>query len=398
VARAARQGNWLILRGGLVPSPAVTGGRLHWGIIGAIATAALLAPASADAITYAPVDQPGPPLSVPQDKLDASLLCTGSVAGATRAPVLLVPGTGGDPQQNFEWSWEPSLNKLGIPWCTVTLPDHTQGDIQIAGEYVVNAIRTMYTRAGRRISIIGHSQGGMLPRWPLRFWPDTRAMVDDDIGLAASNHGTTGAQLVCSSSCSPADWQQSDTSQFIGALNSYQETFPGISYTEIYTHTDFIVTPNSDDSGSSSLHGGGGEIENVAIQDVCPLDLSDHLAIGTQDNTAYALAIDALSHPGPAVPSNVPMSVCTDPLMPGINKATYLTDLASASLAFAQNVASAPQVDAEPPLKCYVTASCPPAGAVAAATRTKRARCKKRKRRGHAAEARKRGCKKKRKR
>jgi triacylglycerol esterase/lipase EstA (alpha/beta hydrolase family) len=221
--------------------------------------------------------------------------------------------------------------------------------------------------------------------------------VDDDIGFAASNHGTTTAALPCSFGCSPADWQQSNTSQFIKALNSYQETFPGISYTEVYTHTDEIVQPNSNDSGSSSVHGGGGEITNVAIQQICPLDLSEHLALGTQDNTAYALAIDALSHSGPANPAAIPSSVCTDPLMPGINKATYPVDLANSALGFAQNVASAPQVKSEPPLKCYVTASCKSGAGKNAGTKKK---CKKHKRRrGHKAESSKRHhCKKKHKR
>jgi triacylglycerol esterase/lipase EstA (alpha/beta hydrolase family) len=367
-------------------------------LVGAVAllVAAFLATASAQAVTYAPVDQPGPALTVPQADLDASLSCTGSVTGATRAPVLLVPGTGGDPAQNYAWSWEPALNKLGIPWCDVTLPDHTQGDIQIAGEYIVNAIRTMYARAGRKISIIGHSQGGMLPRWAFRFWPDARGMVDDDIGFAASNHGTSGASFACFNGCSPADWQQSDTANFIAALNSYQETFPGISYTEVYTHTDEIVTPNSDDTGSSSVHGGGGEITNVAIQEVCPADISEHLALGTQDNTAYALAIDALSHSGPAVPSNVPMSVCTDPLMPGINKTTYPTDVLTAAIGFGQNEAGAPQVDSEPPLKCYVTASCTQSRL---AVKGKARKCKKHKRKHRSAEASKRRhCKHKKKR
>jgi hypothetical protein len=351
--------------------------------------AALLFAPSAAAVTYAPVDQPGPALSVPQSDLDNSLQCTDNLASAGKTPVLLVPGTGGDPPQNFGWSWEPSLDKLGIPWCTVTLPFHTQGDIQVAGEYVVNAIRTMYARAGRKISIIGHSQGGMLPRWALRFWPDTRTMVDDDIGVAASNHGSSGAQFVCQLGCSPADWQQSDQSQFTAALNSYQESFPGISYTEIYTHFDEIVTPNTDQTGSSSIHGGGGEITNVAIQEICPLDVSEHLAVGTQDNTAYALAVDALSHPGPAVPANVPQSVCTDPLMPGINKVTYAADALAAAAAFAQNEATAPQVQSEPPLKCYVTASC---GATAVKAKAK---CRSRKkRRHHAAASKRRHCKK----
>ena len=354
-----------------------------------------LATGSAQAITYAPVDQPGPALSVPQSALDASLLCTGSVTGASRAPVLLVPGTGGDPAQNYSWSWEPALNKLGIPWCDITLPDHTQGDIQVAAEYVVNAVRTMYARAGRRISIIGHSQGGMLPRWVFRFWPDTRGMVDDDIGFAASNHGTSGAKFACMPGCSPAAQQQSDTSQFIAALNSYQETFPGISYTEVFTHFDEIVTPNSDDTGSSSVHGGGGEIMNVAIQEVCPADFSDHLALGTQDNTAYALAIDALSHPGPAIPSNVPMSVCMDPLMPGINKTTYPADVASAAIGFAENEADAPSTTSEPPLKCYVTASC---SQPQAAVKGKARKCKKGKRHRAAEAGKHRRCKHKKKR
>ena len=371
-------------------------GRIRIGVLGGVAAvasaAALALPASAAAITYAPVNQPGPALSVPQSALDASLLCTGDVAGASRAPVLLVPGTGSNPPHNFGWNWEPALNQLGIPWCAVTLPKNALGDVQEAGEYVVNAIRTMYARAGRKIAIIGHSQGGMLPRWALRFWPDTRAMVDDDIGFAASNHGTTGSQFVCNLPCPEAFWQQSDTAQFIKALNSYQETFPGISYTEVYSHTDEIVTPNSDDNGSSSLHGGGGEIENEAVQEICPTDLNEHNALGTVDNVAYALAIDALDHAGPANPSRISQSVCTQPFMPGVNPATGLTDAASTAADLLANIATYPGVTAEPPLKCYVTASCPASGVAA-----KKAKCRKKGRR-HAVAGKKRRCKKRHKR
>jgi len=78
--------------------------------------------------------------------------------------VLLVQGTGATAKDNWSWTYEPALNKLSIPWCQIDLPDHATGDIQINGEYVVYAIRTMYARAGRRIAIIGHSQGGMVPR------------------------------------------------------------------------------------------------------------------------------------------------------------------------------------------------------------------------------------------
>ena len=90
-------------------------------------------------------------------ELNASLTCTGNLAAPGPGPVLLVPGTGSNPPHNFGWNWEPALDKLGIPWCAVTLPDNALDDIQVAGEYVVNGIRTMYAAAGRRIAVMGHT-------------------------------------------------------------------------------------------------------------------------------------------------------------------------------------------------------------------------------------------------
>jgi pimeloyl-ACP methyl ester carboxylesterase len=334
---------------------------------------AVLCPATAGAVSYAPVDRPGPALSVPQGVLDASLECSAGVDHATRAPVLLLEGTGSSAHDNWSWTYEPAFNMIGVPWCALESPDHANGDVQVNGEYVVNAIRTMYARAGRKIAIVGHSQGGMVPRWALRFWPDTRSMVDDVIGFAPSNHGTTLAAAACSSSCSAANWQQRNDSKFIQALNSFQETFPGISYTSVYTHTDEIVQPNNDSNGSSSLHGGGGEITNVATQEICPLDVNEHLAIGTIDPAAYALAIDALTHAGPAVPSRIDPLTCAQLVHPGINPITWPIDAAQAAV----NLETSPEtkIPAEPELRCYTLASCASTQAV-----KKKAKCKKRKR------------------
>lgn len=203
-------------------------------LAGASAAALLMAcaPAGAAQPPYAPLDQPGVALDVPPAALQASLQCEPGVRNATREPVLLNPATGVTAEQNYSWNWEPALDKLGIPWCVYNAPQHTLGDIQTSGEYLVHEIRTMYAMAGRRIAVMGHSQGGMSMRWALRFWPDTRAMVDDVIGFSGSNHGTTVGGS-CAGGCPPADWQQASTARFIAALNSYAETFPGISYTEI---------------------------------------------------------------------------------------------------------------------------------------------------------------------
>jgi pimeloyl-ACP methyl ester carboxylesterase len=169
---------------------------------GALATlaAALAMPGAAHA-AFAPPDTPGPPLSVPKDKLAAALDCTGGLGRASRAPVLLVAGTTLNPEVEFSWNWEPALSQLGWPYCTVALPNDGMSDIQIAGEYVVYAIRRMHARSERRVDVIGHSQGGMVPRWALRFWPRTRRTVGDLVGLSASNHGTVDAIPGCVAGC-----------------------------------------------------------------------------------------------------------------------------------------------------------------------------------------------------
>jgi pimeloyl-ACP methyl ester carboxylesterase len=332
-------------------------------------TLGVLAPAAQADPAYAPPSRPGPLPRVSPAELAGAMQCSAGIAHARRMPVLLLPGTGSSAPDNFGWNYEPAFNARGIPWCSVTFPYDGNGDIQVNGEYVTAAIRSVYAAAGRRISIVGHSQGGMVGRWALRFWPDTRAMVEDVIGFAPSNHGTTQAGLACQGSCIEANWQQGYMSNFIRALNSFQETFPGISYTDVYTHNDEVVRPNSDDTGSSSLHGGGGRIANVAVQDICPADGSEHDTLGTVDAVAYALAIDALEHDGPADPGRIPSSVCAQPYMPGIDPAT---GPGAGLQAFYRNESSTgPETTSEPPVVCYAFAACqftPPPTARCAAT------------------------------
>jgi hypothetical protein len=309
--------------------------------------------------TYAPLDAPGPALSVPAAKLGAALRCTSGISHASRNPVLLVPGTNLDPEPNFSWNYERAFAAMGWPYCTVTLPGHALGDIQVAGEYVVYALRTMARTAGRRIDVLGYSQGGMLPRWALRFWPDTRRLVEDLVGLDPSNHGTVVADASCRSPCPAADWQQASAARFISALNSRTETFAGIDYTVVFSRTDEVVVPNFDASGSSSLHTGAGRIANVAVQEICPSDSSDHLAMGSYDPVGYALAVDALTHPGTADKARIPATVCAQPFQPGVNAASFASDYAGFLAAIGNAQQEAPALSAEPPLKCYVFAACP---------------------------------------
>lgn len=325
------------------------------------------APAGAAAATP-PLERPGPALSVPTATLNAALSCHGDFARSTLEPVLLNPATGVTVEQNYSWNYVRAFEAQKRPYCTIDMPKHTLGDIQVAGEYLVHAIRTMRARSTRDIGIIGHSQGGMSMRWALRFWPDTRAMVDDIIGMAGSNHGTTALPscVVGVTTCMPAVWQQQRDSRFLAALNSGAETFAGVSYTQIYTRTDEVVLPSDTNAtASSALHTGQGDITNVATQDVCPLDVYEHLTVGTIDPTAYALAMDALNNAGPAKVSRIGKASCLQLFHTGVNPLNlqmYLQilagapGLASVSLSYV-NLVGVEQLPAEPALRCYATAA-----------------------------------------
>jgi triacylglycerol esterase/lipase EstA (alpha/beta hydrolase family) len=331
-------------------------------LLGALTCVALSATTAAAHAEYAPLNQRGPKLEVPGKVLRAALRCTPDVATNPREPILLVPGTTMTPEINFSWNYERALSALALPYCTVELPDKAMGDIQVAAEYVVYALRAMAKFEGkakaRKVQIIGYSQGGMVPRWALRFWPDTRKLVDDDVGLDASNHGTVTADPDCLEACAPAVWQQRDISAFTAALNSYTETFPGISYTEIYSQNDEIVVPNLNEQGSSSVHSGGGTIANIAVQEICPGHVADHLAMGSYDPVGYALALDAVTHAGPAQASRIGLTVCAEAFQPGVDPSTFAEDDAMYDQTAAETFATYPRVPSEPPLKCYVTASC----------------------------------------
>jgi hypothetical protein len=214
----------------------------------------------------------------------------------------------------------------------------------------------------------------MSMRWALRFWPDTRSMVEDVVGLEADNQGTrAGTASQCASlGCVPAVWQQLSSSNFIAALNSRTQTFSGISYTELYsTHDELVIPDFGPNACASCLPPGPGQIANIELQSVCPGDPSDHLLAGTTDPVPYALGVDAITHPGPANPARIPKSVCSQLLMPGVTSpesaAAALPSLYAGlgSLGIfpgpvANPVSGAPVLHSEPSLPCYVFATCPP--------------------------------------
>jgi len=315
-------------------------------VVAALVTAVMAAPGASAS------ENDGPPLSVSHASLADNLDCHGDLSRGT--PVLLIHGTFLDARTNFDWNYEPALDRIGRAWCAVNMPGHGLRDIQVNAEYVVYAIRAMHQRAGRRIAIVGFSQGGMVGRWALKYWPDTRDDVDDYVGIDGSNHGTLDAYPVCTVGCAPAVWQQQTGSRFLTALNDGPETFAGISYTEVYTLTDEVVVPNLPPAPSSSLFTGAGAISNIPVQSICPAHLADHLTMGSIDPVAWAVVVDALDHDGPARAPRIDPSVCTRALMPGVDWLTLPLNEARYNGEVARTLATYPHVGSEPDPAPYV--------------------------------------------
>jgi triacylglycerol lipase len=210
-------------------------------------------------------------------------------------PVVLVHGTFGDASN---WAvMAPQLQAQG--YCTFALNygNHGTGDIATSAQELARFVDGVLAQTGAsKVDIVGHSQGGMMPRYYIKNLGGA-AKVDDLIGLAPSNHGTTipVGPYLCTA-CA----QQAAGSPFLTALNAGDETPGDVAYTQIETKYDEVVMPYT----SAFLDSG----TNVLLQDTCPNDVTEHVAI-IGDPIALQWVEDALSRPGPADPQFRPRCV-----------------------------------------------------------------------------------------
>lgn len=291
----------------------------------------------------------GPALAVEPAALRAALECPQPLATGDRA-VLLVHGTSVTPEENWGWNWQRALPESGFKACTVRLPDYAFVDIQESSEYVVHAIRAMSDATGAKVSVVGLSQGGLQPRWAIRWWPDIRERVDDLVMLATTNHGAPFADASCAAPpCLPALWQQRTFgSRFLAALNAGDETPGDVSYTSIYSHADAVVQPTVP-VAAAAVDGA----VNIAVQDFCPGRPVDH-AQHAFDAAVWALGLDALSHDGPLDVARVDPAVCLEVVMPHADTAGSVLGGANIYLVAGERQSTyAGKVEREPPLRDY---------------------------------------------
>jgi triacylglycerol lipase len=221
-------------------------------------------------------------------------------SAAQPAPVVLVHGTFESASDNWP-TVSPQIKAAGYCVFALDYGNRGTGDIPTsAGELKRFVDAVLGATGARRVSLVGHSQGGMMPRWYLKFLGGA-ATVDDLVGLAPSNHGTTNpGALVAGATFCPACDQQRAGSSFLQTLNAGDETPGAVSYTSIETRYDEVVTPFT-----SAFLAAGPNTANILLQDACPADVVDHQFI-PDDRVALRWTLQALGRPGPADPAQPP--------------------------------------------------------------------------------------------
>jgi triacylglycerol esterase/lipase EstA (alpha/beta hydrolase family) len=220
-------------------------------------------------------------------------------------PVVLVHGTFANGTDNW-LTLAPYLEARG--YCVFSL-DYGQlpgvplvyglGPIdESAAQLQVYVDKVLAATGAAKVDLVGHSQGGMMPRYYLKFLGGA-AKVNTFVGIAPDNHGTTldgltkllpyfpGAEDVISSAA-PALADQIAGSAFLTKLNAGGDTVPGVHYTVITTQYDEVVTPYSSQFLS------GSDVRNVLIQNLCSADLSEHALLGLTDRIAFHEVANAL--------------------------------------------------------------------------------------------------------
>jgi triacylglycerol esterase/lipase EstA (alpha/beta hydrolase family) len=216
-------------------------------------------------------------------------------------PVVLVHGTFGD--MTVSWNLiSPKLKQDGYCVFALDYGNRATGPIEDSAAQLRDFVNRVLAATGaRKVSLVGHSQGGMMPRYYIKFLGGANK-VDDLVGLAPSNHGTSnpGALLLEGAGLCYSCGQQATGSPFLTNLNAGDETPGQVSYTAVETRYDEVVVPYT----SAFLSGA----TNVLLQDRCPLDVAEHLGI-IYDAVALRWVRNALGRSGPADPNFRPSCI-----------------------------------------------------------------------------------------
>ncbi|CAA9504748.1 MAG: hypothetical protein AVDCRST_MAG17-1582 [uncultured Solirubrobacterales bacterium] len=265
------------------------------------ATLGVLAPS---AFAQGSVSRPPPPMG-------ANDACT---SGQDPTPVVLVHGTFSNRGQF--WKFSPQLEAAGH--CVFALnygcegPSFScgRGPIERSARQLRDFIddRVLPQSRSGKVSILGHSQGGLMPRFYIKFLGG-RTKVKDMVSISASNHGTDNPLAPFSRDCAACLQQSPYMNGFTRRINNPDETLGAIDYTQVQTRFDDVVfpyfsafladDPDTDYNGQQTRRLNGPRTANVCLQDRFAASTDDHLSITFSDQALIVIR-EALDRNGPA--------------------------------------------------------------------------------------------------
>jgi triacylglycerol lipase len=143
-----------------------------------------------------------------------------------------------------------------------------------------------------KVDLVGHSEGTVMPQYYLKFRGGA-AKVDKYVAITPLYQGTTllgiGSLLIALETAFPEESAQlaAGFNQQCGSCQEFLRgspflrhlyadgayAVPGVTYTAIMTKYDELVTPYT--SGRLDAP----NAKNIVVQDQCPIDLADHVAM-----------------------------------------------------------------------------------------------------------------------
>jgi triacylglycerol lipase len=225
-------------------------------------------------------------------------------------PVVLVHGLGATMEANWYWM-APRIKAQG--YCVFALtygltasnppPFNDMGGTapmeESSHQLAALVDRVLAATGAAKVDIVGHSEGSLMPDYYLKFvadshYADGTPKVDRYIGMTPLWQGTNLAEAGTLSQSDPTGIGNAiehgmgnygcgscpefiQGSDFIRQMNSGGgPKVPGVTYTMLMTTHDELVQPYT----SGTMTGA----TNIVMQDQCPADPSDHLAMAANPN------------------------------------------------------------------------------------------------------------------
>lgn len=267
--------------------------------------------------------------------------CTATPKVTHPNPVILLHGLGGDENDNWQ-TMSPWLADHG--YCVYALTygnDATAaspmnkfgglGDMTASAKVLSTFVQSVLTWTARpKVDLVGHSEGGTMPDWYLKFDGGSR-YVDNFVAISGVMHGTTfwglGSLYAMGQAYGYSQQEAQSFGHYCASCMEFLPTSPwmtgldstnpnavpggaarvcsfdgaavdGVSYTSLATNNDELVRPPTSDFIDPRCNGTGGiSVRNILVQQQCPTDQADHLSMAADPVVAQDI-LNALDPAG----------------------------------------------------------------------------------------------------